>query len=498
MGSVSQGEGSEVRTVGGLRRRLGLIQSAALVFAGVGASGGVYTLWTFSYGSSGPAFFWAYPIVAILVGLICLVWMELSSQYPFAGSFYEWPRLMLGRTRAAEPVGWWIGWLYLFGMTAALVATYVAIATAAIALFGWTFSPRLEVIVALAAMALVFLCNISGIERLGKLGVIGVLGEFVAVGVIVTLTLILGAEQSPTILTNTGGQSFNAWLPGFIGAAAFMPIWALWSFEGAGLLGEETKDARRIAPRAILIAFIATVGVAMYIVFAFIISTKNPTAAMAAASPIEDNINRVLPNFCSKIFLFVVVEVLVLSANSFLTYTSRQLFGMARAGELPGSSFLTRSRNGTPWASICVICAVSVLPLILSNEIAVLIGGTTACAYVAYVLILLVVVISRLRGWPSESAPFSLGRWGLLVSVGALLAAIVIGANLLWPRDSTNPVWHLGIRAAYWMVAVPILVGALMRLGRRLTLRPEPVGDPVDRELQAAAGQAPSVASEGI
>lgn len=468
---------------GGLKRRLGVIQSSALLFAGVGASGGVYSLWTFSYGTAGPAFFWAYPLIAACVAFICLVWAELASHYPFAGTFYEWPRLLLGGG-AGRRVGWWIGWLYLFGMTMTVTSIYPAIANAAIALFGWTSSPHLVTELSFVFLVLSFIVNAVGIDKLGRLGVLGVAGELIAVGVIVTLTLILGAHQTPAVLFQTGGQSFSAWLPGFLGAALFMPIWALYTFEGGGLLGEETREASRNAPKAILTCLGATVVVAMYVIFAFILTTKHPTAAMTAANPIQDNINAVLPNWCSKVFEFIVMEVLFLSGSAILTYASRQLYGMARAGELPASRRLsTLLRNGIPIGSLATVSVLSALPLLISSNIAVLVGGTSAEVYIVYVMMLGTVLVARLRGWPQRASAFSLGRMGKFVSVVALAVAAAIAVDLLWPRDATNPVWHLGIRSAYWMAGIPLLLGVVMWVFRPKAGREELTPDPVDVQL---------------
>jgi amino acid transporter len=455
----------EVAETSRLKRGIGTVRATAVIFASVGASGGVFALWTFSYGSAGPAFFWAYPIIAAGVGIICLVWAELASHYPFAGTLYEWPRLLLGGGRNAERIAWWIGWLYLFGFIVSLIAIYVATANTVIQLAGWTPSNSLTTWVSLGFLALAIILNCLGIDRIGAASVIGVACELFVIVIIVTLVLILGAAQSPSVLTHTGGTSFGKWLPLFLGAAVFMPLWALFSFEGGGLLGEETKSASFKAPRAIFIAFGATVAVAMYEVLAFIFSTKHPVGAMTATSPITDNINRVLPTAFSKIYLAIIVEILFMSASAFFTFTVRQMFGMARAGELPASRFLTKTRsNGVPWASVVVVGVLSGVPLVISSKIAVLIGGATAEVYIAYFLMMAVFLYARLRGWPSQRAPFSLGRWGIPVAVLAVLVAGAYAANLEWPRDSTNPVWHAGVRAAYWMIGIPLLMGIAYRL----------------------------------
>ena len=44
-----------------------------------------------------------------------------------------------------------------------------------------------------------------------------------------------------------------------------------------------------------------------------------------------------------------------------------------------------------------------------------------------------------MRGWPRVSAPFRLGRWGMLVNVVALLYGGAMLVNFAWPRAASNP-----------------------------------------------------------
>jgi hypothetical protein len=67
--------------------------------------------------------------------------------------------------------------------------------------------------------------------------------------------------------------------------------------------------------------------------------------------------------------------------------------------------------------------------------------------------------VARLRGWPREPAPFSLGRWGIPVNALAFVGAFLTLLNLLWPRDSTNPVFKLEIRVSYWLIGIPLVIG---------------------------------------
>ena len=60
--------------------------------------------------------------------------------------------------------------------------------------------------------------------------------------------------------------------------------------------------------------------------------------------------------------------------------------------------------------------------------------------YLSYLLGNIAVLRARMRGWPKTKAPFSLGRWGKLVNVLAILWGAAMLVNFLWwTNDANNP-----------------------------------------------------------
>ena len=59
--------------------------------------------------------------------------------------------------------------------------------------------------------------------------------------------------------------------------------------------------------------------------------------------------------------------------------------------------------------------------------------------YLSYFLGNIVIMRARARGWPRTSAPFKLGRWGILVNIVALLYGGAMLINFAWPRALSNP-----------------------------------------------------------
>jgi hypothetical protein len=86
--------------------------------------------------------------------------------------------------------------------------------------------------------------------------------------------------------------------------------------------------------------------------------------------------------------------------------------------------------------AVAVLAAVPFLKYSGAGTIAI---AATGMIYLSYFLGNLVIMRARLRGWPKASAPFRLGRWGLLVNVVALLYGGAMLVNFAWPRVASNP-----------------------------------------------------------
>lgn len=442
----------------GLLRRLTQWGATAVAFASCGATAGLFSLYGFSLSSSGPAFIWGWLLVAIEMGAVVLVFAELASHYPFAGSMYQWPARLVG-----ERLGWWVGWLYLFAQIAVLNAVYFVLPLSLIPLFGLPNTLSWQLGIALGALVVATLVNGFGVKALGRTSQLGVIAELIVLVGITSLVLIFGHSQSPRVFLSSGGTatSLHQWLPTLFAGGIMVSLWVLYMFETGGTVGEETADARRAAPRAIIGAWIGSVVVGFYFLGAFILSTPDIKKNMASGTPITDIVNHALPDEFSKLFLALIAGVTILNANAIFTATSRQLFSMARNGHLPFAKQLARTRNGSPLTAIVVVAVLTGLPFFVSQQVSVLTIGATATIYLCYVMVMVFVIIARLRGWPGERAVFSLGRWGLPITVFAFVTSLLVALTLFWPRDSINPVWHFGIRAAYWIVGIPLIMGAI-------------------------------------
>ena len=114
-----------------------------------------------------------------------------------------------------------------------------------------------------------------------------------------------------------------------------------------------------------------------------------------------------------KIFLVVVDVSMFATALAILAMTSRVVFSMARAGILPGSSFLARVHKGSgaPVFAIGFVTVVAIAVTLIAQKLST-VTSVASIYYALVYLILTLVYLARRNKLPSPEVPFSLGRSG--------------------------------------------------------------------------------------
>ena len=106
-----------------LRRTLGFLSNFAIAFSFISVSTGTYGNFGVGLSQAGPAFFWSWPIVIIGQLIVALVFAELASHFPVAGSIYQWSKRLSNRT-----LGWFTGWFYFWAQVVTVTAVAVIVA----------------------------------------------------------------------------------------------------------------------------------------------------------------------------------------------------------------------------------------------------------------------------------------------------------------------------------------------------------------------------------
>jgi amino acid transporter len=446
----------------GLHRKLGGATAGAIAFSASGVSAGVFSLFGFSLGMGGPASLtWGWLLVGLGTFGICLMWAELASNYPKAAVMFDWPRNV-----ANEGVAWWVGWVYLFAMMFQLAGIYLILPYVLLPLFDIEATTANKISIALGALIVAAVANIAAIERVGKLVLFAAIAELIITFGITLSLLFFGHEQAASTLVDRASphQSFGAWLPAFLGGGIFLGLWVMQNFEAGGAIAEETMDAPRRAPRAILTGWLGTFVVGLFTIVTLLLAIPDLKQVMASPTPVVTIIDGSLAPWIGKLYLVLLSVVIILGANAVFTLVSRQMYGMARSHQLPFSRQLQRThpRTGEPWVAVVATAGITAVPFAFSDQFAVLATGASATVYLIYLAMTLLLLVARFRGWPAGGAPMQLGRWGIPLNILVVLYTGAGFVDLMWFRDATNPRWH-SVPVSVWMLALPIAVGLVYR-----------------------------------
>jgi urea carboxylase system permease len=461
-----------------LRRTLGFLSNFAVAFSYISVSTGTFSLFYLGILAGGPAFFWTWPIVAIGQFIVALNFAELSSHFPIAGSIYQWSKRLSGHT-----LGWFTGWIYFFAGVLTITAVAFTVPIPLLAIFpgipATILGMNSNVFIALLSIVIGTIINVAGVRLMSIINNIGVAAEIIGMFLFALVLLIFFNHQPLSFLftgSNVSPQSLGGqWTPGFgdtyfgaFAAAMFMSLFVVYGFDTAGTLGEETNNPQRNAPRGVLWA----IGLSAIAGFLFLggtlLSIKDIGKIEGIAS--SANFTQALPAIIQdalgtswgNIYLGVVLIAVCVCTLAIQSATIRLMFSMGRDGRLPFGKVwgAVNPTLRTPlWAGIAV-AVLSALPFLYSQAIGVLVTGATGLIYLSYFMNNTASLGARLKGWPRVKTPFSLGRWGMLINILALVYGGVMIVNFLWfgglRNIYTNPV--MGSAFASW-ANVPVLGG---------------------------------------
>jgi urea carboxylase system permease len=490
-----------------LRRGLGLFSSFAVAFSYISPSTGIFTLFALGLTTLGGVFIWTWPVVALGQFLVALNFAEVASHYPVAGSVFQWTKYLANRSYS-----WFTGWIYLF---AGIITVTAVVATLPIALIpalnglGWhslgAGSPdtllHTQEIMALITLVVITVLNIYGVRLVAFINNTGVLFEILGMFVFAIVLLAFHNHQGFKVVTDSAG--FHVGASSFL-AAMFMSLFVIYGFDTAATLAEETRDPRRNAPKAVLYAVIGAFVIGGVFLLGALVAIPNLHTATSGlgwspAQVIEANFSTGF----ATLYLFVVSAAIFVCCLSILAATIRLCFGMARDNQLPFSRPLARVSPSlhTPVWTCIVIALLSAVPFLKYAGVAIIAIAATGMIYLSYFLGNLVILRARARGWPRTSAPFRLGRYGLLVNIVALLYGGAMLINFAWPRVASNPkpnqtggLLTFGLNflnniPILWTVAVGIaVIGAIYYLIRGRTKAFAPVTLPSDDDVPVVDG----------
>ncbi len=443
-----------------LRRTLGFLSNFAIAFAFISVSTGSYGNFGLGIALGGPAFIWAWPIVIAGQLLVALVFAELASHFPVAGSIYQWSKRLSNRT-----LGWFTGWFYFWAQVVTVAAVAVIVAFVVDGIHSASFASNAKVafldspdptglttmftFISLATLVITTLINGYGVRLLSVLNNIGVATEILGMVVFAVILLIFAHVQPVSVLTDTGGAETatgGQYLPAFA-LGMFMALFVVYGFDTAGTFGEETLDAGRQAPRGVLSSILISGLVGAVFLVAVILAIPSIPDAMAEGAaggfPIATTISNALKTqiigglTVGEIYLFVILSSVFVCTLAIQGAATRLMFSMGRDHHLPLGRLWghVNPRFRTPANAAVAVGVLAALPILVIGPL----GGyflaiaATGLIYISYFMCNAGVFNARRKGWPQKRAWFNLGRWGMPINILALVWGALMIINIgLW------------------------------------------------------------------
>jgi APA family basic amino acid/polyamine antiporter len=408
---------------GGLQRSIGLVQLTAI---GIGAiiGAGIFSLaGTVANGVAGPAVSVSFVIAGIASACAALSYAEFGGLIPHAGSAYTYGYAVLG-----EFTGWLIGWDLLLEYTAIVAVVAIGISgyfsflltDLGVAVPAWMLGApgtgaghRVDLVAVLLCLLVAFLLT-RGIRTGARI-------ETVLVAVKLTIVLaviVVGAFHI------TAGN-FHPYFPyGFGGAVtgAATVFFAVFGYDAMSTAAEESKDAQRIMPRAIVLSL--SIAMVLYLLACTVLTGMQKYTEIDKTSAFAVAFRAVgLPVFADVVAVGAIVGIVTV-LFSFLLGASRVWFAISRDGLLPGWFARTHPRTKAPYRPTWIL-------------------GFVAAALAGFVPI---------------------GAAAELTNIGILVAFIVVSASVIvlryrspeLPRTFRTPLMPftplLGIAFSVWLI----------------------------------------------
>jgi amino acid transporter len=137
------------------------------------------------------------------------------------------------------------------------------------------------------------------------------------------------------------------------------------------------------------------------------------------------------------LYLVVILIAVYVCTLAIQGATVRLMFSMGRDGRLPWGSTWGRVHPSlrTPANAAVAVGVLAAIPLFVTGagSAAILAIGATGMIYLAYLMCNLGVMAARTRGWPHAGAWFSLGSWGTIINIVAIVYGAVMVVNIgIW------------------------------------------------------------------
>ncbi len=474
-----------------LFREMGGFSNFAISFSIISILTGAVLLYGYGLKFAGPIVnSVGWPVVSLFTLAVAASMAEIASAYPTAGGLYFWSRRLGGQGWA-----WLTAWLNMIGQVTITgginIAAAIYLIGAATRIFdlrgefltNWYFQLAVMIVILIPQV----LINVWGIRLTARLSDISVWWHIAGVLLITLALTIFGSHHNPLAFLFSFAPAVNAFETSstlVIGNASIpSPLFSLfpaladlyklapsallfvlallqaqWTYTGydaSAHVAEETVMARLSSAWGIFlsVAVSAVVGYVMLMVLTWCIPNGDVAATAADPYPVLYVIANNLGPFLTNLIAVIIGGAMWLCGLASVTSMGRMWYAFARDDGMPGAAMLKRvSANGTPVNAIVVTSILSVLVCVYAAAFYVVTSISTITLYLAYVIPIFLNLRNRL---PRELTPWSLGRFGPLINVVAVVWCAFITIVFMLPPNELVLWTMVGVTialAVYWQL----------------------------------------------
>ena len=379
--------------------------------------------------------FWGWVLVSGCTLAVGVVMAELASAMPTAAALYQWTQQLASPRRAAR-LSSRVGWLNFLGLLGGVssVAYGGAVSLQALLALQWDYAPTPGRTFALTGglllvYGLVNTLDIGRVAAVNKASVAWLIGGTALI--VVVLALLPHHHQSARfVLTRIANETgFHAtWYALAIVLACGSYVYC--GYDLAAHLSEETKQAARTVPIAILrsIWVSAITGVLLIAALLFAIQNYDGELGSATGSPAAQIFLDSLGSDWAKVLLIVALGAQMFCGVAVVTAASRQVFAFSgRNHSLPGHTLWARvSRHRVPvaavWLSVLLGWALTTPGWIWPNKYNTALNAVISINVIGLLPAYAVPIYLRLR----HRDRFTPGPWSVGVKAGPWFARVAL------------------------------------------------------------------------
>jgi amino acid transporter len=428
-------------------------------FAVVSPVVGLYAIIGVQTAVTGGGWFAALAICLVMQLLVATVYAELSSQFPIAGGAYKWARHLGGGL-----TGQFAGVIYISSTISMLTTTAYTGGVWLAILFGSSGGEGLTLVLwGTVFLIICTLLNLAHVNVFKLVITLGVYAEMVgSVGVALLLFLFFRRHSFSELFQHLGTGTAPSQTAAFLAALAIAG-WAFIGFDACSTIAEETREPKRMVPRAIFFSLCMVGSVVLFNSAALTLSFNRDTLVNTSATsdPVTPVIASNFGAWAEAPFLAIVMTAFLACGASVVQYTSRIVYSMAREGNMPAALSRVTTAKTPRNAVICVVLLAGLGLLFGLNEeaVATVLAFGTGGLYAMFTMTTGVGLYTRLTGrWNPALGELQLGIWGLLINVAAFLWSVFEFSNIAWPRA-----YAVSPKAPWWQLWAVPLVGQYFR-----------------------------------